>query len=319
MEITILEFKEQYLPELREQFHAAVGKSIIENRQSIIEKLEKQIETFIHFVGTYQKSVPVKMGEMQIALLYTSVCMGEPQICISAYGKKQILGEEILNIKYRADWLFTEWFSYQKAIEAKVHELCAENYIRKSAIKMMMNESISYLIYCLYAVTKYQFAEFDKKNGYTDLALTENFRLTVGGYRDWSRTLYQRRGEIDLFMREQGVPLTYSVFQGAVYNKKKFTHLELSHTRFYECEFIHCEFEDVNFRDAIFDNCRMYHCIFSEVDFYGATFKQSTLKKNHAKKIHWQYEADFKELEDIYKNVDFLECINDGTIFEENV
>ena len=39
MEITLAEFKEQYLPELREQFYSAVQKSIVENKQEITEMI----------------------------------------------------------------------------------------------------------------------------------------------------------------------------------------------------------------------------------------------------------------------------------------
>lgn len=315
MEITLEDFKEQYLPDLSGQFHTAVQRSIVENRKEITEKLEKQLEAFVHFVGTFQKSVPIKLGEIQIALLYSSVCMGEPQICISAYGPNKLMGEEILNIKFRCNWLFTEWEAYQESIETKIKEIHAENYIRKAAVKMMMNESITYLIYCLYAATKYQFMEFDKLDGYCDLMLTENFQLTVGGYRDWSRTLYQRRPQIDIFMRDKDISLTFCTFHGAVYNKKKFSHLDLSHARFYECEFVHCEFDDVMLQDSIFENCRVYHCTFDEIFLYGATFRQSTFKKNKMGQVHWHYETDYQHVEDLYKDTEFLECENDGTFF----
>lgn len=315
MDITITEFKEQYLPEICEQFHTAVQRSIVSNGQSIVQRLSKQMETFVRFVGTFQKTVPVEVGEMQIALLYSSVCMGEPQICISAYGKNKLLGDEILNIKYRCDWLFTEWDNYQNKIETKIVEMHAENNIRKSAVKMMMNESISFLIYCLYAVTKYQFMEFDKIGGSDELLLTEDFRLTVGGYRDWCRILYQRRREIDIFMREQNTPLKFCVFRGAVYNQKKFVHLDLSRTRFYECEFIHCEFEDVMLQDSIFENCRIYHCRFKETSFYGATFRQSTLKKICVEDVKWQYDVGSQQMDDLYKEVEFSECVSDDSIW----
>lgn len=320
MEITISEFKEQYLPKLREKFHTDVQRNIAEHRQEIAEKLEKQIEMFIHFVGTFQKSVPVELGEIQIALLYSSICMGNPQICISAYGQDKLLGEEILNIKYGCDWLFSEWDSYQESIEDTIKQIHAESYIRKSAVKMLMNESISYLTYCLYAVTKYQFAEFEQKGGYGELALTEDFQLTVGGYRDWCRTLYRRRPQVDIFMKEQDMPLTFCTFYGAVYHKKKFSNMDLSHARFYECEFVHCEFENVMLQDSIFENCRIYHCTFHETIFYGATFRKSILKKNQTEQISWDYETDYQHVEDLYKDVDFLECENDGTLFvKENV
>lgn len=314
MEITIAEFKEVYLPELYERFQTELQKSLVGNVQDIAVRLNRQAETFVNFVSKYQKSVPLKVGEVQISLLYSSISIGEPQICISAYGMNKVLGDEILNIKFRCDWLFTAWKKYQRDIELKVEELHAEGYIRKAAIKKIMNESVPFLIYCLYAVTKYQLMEFDKVGGFEELLLTDDFRLTVGGYRDWSRTVYQKREIVDIFLREENESLKFCVFNGVVYNKKRFADLDLTHARFYECEFVHCEFENVIFADSIFEKCRIYHCSFNNASFYGASFRECTLKRNSTQEVSWEYEVEEQVMEDIYKDVEFLKCVNDGSI-----
>lgn len=314
MEITIDKFKELYLPELYDRFRAEMQNSLIENAQDIDVRLRRQVETFVGFVGKYQRQVPIKVGEIQICLLYSSICLGEPQICISAYGKNKVFGQEILNIKYRCDWLFTAWETFRRDIELKVAELHAESYIRKAAISKMMNECVPFLIYCLYAVTKYKLMEFDKMDGFDELLLTDDFRLSVGGYRDWSRTLYRKRETTDIFLREENESLKFSVYRGMVYNKKKFINLDLTHVRFYECEFVHCEFENVMLIDSIFEKCRIYHCNFKGSNFLGASFRECTLKKNHTDESIWQYSIDEQMFGDLYKDVEFLECVNDGSI-----
>ena len=73
-------------------------------------------------------------------------------------------------------------------------------------------------------------------------------------------------------------------------------------------------------QDSIFENCRIYHCTFHKTIFYGATFRKSILKKNQTEQISWDYETDYQHVEDLYKDVEFLECENDGTLFvKENV
>lgn len=320
MEITLAEFKQQYFPELQEAYHAFLQKSMIENRDDIVKKLYKQAEGFIAFTNRFQKQVPIEIGEVQISLLQTSVHMGKPQLAFCAYDEAGILGREIYNIKYDAMWLFEGWETYRTAIRTKVSELHAENYIRESAVEQMMWESMNFTMYCLYAMTKYLFQEFFKIEGYRELDVTEKFRLSVGGYRDWSRTLYRERSEVDIFFKESREKLQYCRFQNAVYNHKKFEKMDLSHTYFTDCEFVHSDFRDVVWRDAIFENCRFYHCQFDNVNFCGSTFRDVTMKKDNFKNVIWEFEPDMEhpeQVEDIFKPVEWENCTKEYLTFEE--
>lgn len=320
MEITLAEFKEQYFPALREQYHASLQSSITMNRDEIVKKLYKQAEGFIAFTGRFQKQVPVEIGEVQISLLQSSVHLNKPQIAFCAYDEAGILGREIFNIKYDAKWLFEGWETYREAIRAKIRELHAESYIREAAIEQMMWESMNFTMYCLYIMTKYLFQEFFKIDGYQELELTDKFRLSVGGYRDWSRTLYRNRQEVDIFFKEAKETLQYCRFQNAVYNHKNFEKLDLSHTFFTDCEFVHSDFRDVVWRDAVFENCRFYHCQFEQVDFCGSTFRDVTMKKDSFKQVTWEFEPDMEHpesVEDIFKPVEWENCVKEHLTFEE--
>ncbi len=320
MEITIAEFKEQYFPLLQEQYHASLQRSITENRDQIITKLYQQAEGFLLFTNRFQKQIPIEIGEVQIALLQTSVHLHKPQIAFCAYDEAGILGREIFNIKYDAMWLFEGWEAYRESIREKVRELHAENYIREAAIQQMMWESMDFTIYCLYGITKYLFQEFFLMKGYDELLSTDHFRLSVGGYRDWSRTLYRKREKIDIFFKEEGEMLQYCRFENAVYNRKKFEKMDMSHTFFVDCEFVHSDFKEVIWRDAIFENCRFYHCKFEKVDFCGSTFRNVTMKKDTFKESVWEFQPDMEHpetIEDIYKPVEWEQCIKEELVFEE--
>lgn len=308
MEITIKEFKEQYFPELQEQFHAKVQKNIKDNGKEIIKRLYNELEGVITFSISFQKEIPIEIGEIQISLLRTSVVLNQPQIEFCVYNSDGILGEEIFNIKFDAQWLLGPWQEYYKVLQDKVEELHSQNYIRKAALQQMMQESLDFIIYCLYAITKYFFIEFFRMNRYEELILADNFRLSVGGYRDWSRTLYRKTPQIDIFFGNDNKNFRYGIFEEAVYNQKRFENLDLEKTYFYNCEFVHSQFSNAILRDVIFENCRFYHCEFNKTDFCGATFRNVTMKKCSLAETVWNYLPDPENIKDFYKNVDLEHC-----------
>lgn len=318
MGITIKEFKENYLPELRQQFHSNVAENIINNREAINGKIMKQIKAFIAFSGKFQKQVPLEFGEIQIALLHTSVYLGKPQICISAYDYKGIYGNEILNVKFDAEWLFYGWEDYRRDIKNKIEEIHACNVIRDEAIRQMMHESMTYMVTMLYAVTKYLLMEYDRIEGYDEMILTDVFRLSVGSYRDWSRVLFIKRNEEDIFFREKKIPLQFCVFNEAVYSRKEFAKVNLNHTRFINCEFIQCNFKDVELNDTIFENCRIYQCSFDNAAFLGTTMRRVTMKKDSFKNVVWHCIPSFENQADVYKNAELTECILEYITFEKS-
>lgn len=308
MEITIKEFKEQYLPELQEQFHTKIQKNIEKNGEAILNRLYKELEGVIAFSVSFQKEIPIEIGEIQIALLQTSVVLGKPQIAFCVYNAGGILGEEIYNLKFDAQWMFEPWQEYYETLEKKVLELHAENYVRKAALQQMMLESMDFIIYCLYMIMKYQFIEFFRMKKYEEMILADNFRLSVGGYRDWSRTLYRRGPACDIFFGSEK-NFRYAIFNEAVYNHKKFENMDLSKTYFYDCEFVHSHFPGTVLKDAIFENCRFYHCVFEKTDLCGTTFRNVTMKKCTFTETMWNYIPDMENIEDFYKNVDFRGCV----------
>lgn len=309
MEITIKEFKEQYFPELQDQFHAKIQKSIEDNGEEIIARLRSELEGVVAFSISFQKEIPIEIGEIQISLLRTSIALNRPQIAFCVYNGDGLLGEEIFNVKFDGQWLLGPWQEYYKTLQNKVEELHAQNYIRKAAVEQMMQESIDFIIYCLYATTKYYFIEFFRMNRYDELILSDNFRLSVGGYRDWSRSLYRRTPQIDIFFGNDNKKFRYAIFKESVYNQKKFEKLDLEKTYFYDCEFVHSQFPETILRDAIFENCRFYHCEFSKTDFCGATFRNVTVKKCSIADSVWNYIPDLDNVKDLYKNVDLENCV----------
>ena len=78
MEITIKDFKEKYLEELRDGYREVVQNNAMNNT-----RLVSQMKGLLKFLAAYQKKTGIKIGEIQISLLQTSVFLGEPQIAFT--------------------------------------------------------------------------------------------------------------------------------------------------------------------------------------------------------------------------------------------
>ena len=216
MRISIAEFEETYLPVMEEEFKQDTMDSVMEHHDSICKQLWKEMETTAKFAVKFQQQIPIPIGEIQISLLLTSLYLGKPQIGIAAYDMRGIYGNELFQIKYDASWLFTQWDKYRNKILQKIEELHVENYIHAEAVRQMMHKSIPFLTQSMCVLAKYPLREFEKLEAADELLVTDGFRLTIGGYRDWSRVLYAKRPQLDVFFHDSSESLYYCRFQEAV-------------------------------------------------------------------------------------------------------
>ena len=315
MEITIDEFKEQYLPELQNEFHQKTQEAITKNIDRIKKSAYEQMETFIKLVAIFQETIPLETGMIQVALLNTSLYLGKPQIAYTAYDENGLMGQELITMKRDVSWLFEEWDGYIKSLEKKVTDLHCELYIRAEAIRQLAWESFPFLQGCLYATTKYVFRNMRHFSKFDELYTTDEFAVRVGAYMDWGGLAFRKSdAEPDIFFDTSRKNFQFCQFQQAVYNRKSFQKLNLRSTSFTECEFVHCVFEQVDFSDAQFTKCRFYHCSFNDVKLYGITFDNSTIKKTSFTECHTTFDPqklEPSEVQDIYKPMEVLDCIID--------
>ncbi len=318
MEITQEEFMEKYLPGLRDTFVQKTQEHITRQLPEIQKKLKKNMEALLEILGRIQEEAPVAVGEIQIVLLHTSVAMGTPQVAYFVYGENGIFGREIMNIRYDASWLFVCWEEYQNALESKIKEINARNSIRYEAVQQMCRQGTEFLVQTLYVVCKYLFMEMDKLEHYGDELFTDDFRLTVGEYMDWRKTLYIRRPATDIFFNTDSTPLSYGRFHTAVYSHKTFAEMDLTAAVFAECEFVHCQFCDVTLNDARFAHCRMYYCTFEKVTFLGTAWEDCVLKNVTFTDTCWNFIPDIRHLDALYKPAELYGCELDQIQFEQS-
>ena len=318
MKITIDEFKKEYLEALQNVYHDRIVQNITADRDRTRTLFDNYMDTFLQIIQKFQEYYAMEIGEIQISLLSTSMALGTPQFAFTAYDANGMFGEEILTAKFNAGWYMDGWEEYHQAITEKCRECNALAYIHPEGMEQMMRESISFAVSCLAVVCKYLFAEFEQREGYEQIMWADGFRLTAGSYRDWSKLLYRKTPEADIFWSSRRKDFSFCHFQELVYNKKIFEKIDLSHAHFYGCEFVLCKFEETFLRDAVFDGCRFYHCSMDGVDLAGATIRNSTLKKCKLTHMNWDAEYDNPDkIKEFYKPFEMLEnvvefCTNDG-------
>lgn len=318
MEITQEEFMEKYLPGLRDAFVQKTQEHITRQLPEIQKKLKKNMDALLEILGRIQEEAPVAAGEIQIVLLHTSIAMGTPQVAYFVYGENGIFGREIMNIRYNASWLFVCWEEYQNALESKIKEINAQNSIRYEAVQQMRRQGTEFLVQTLYVVCKYLFMEMDKLEHYGDELFTDDFRLTVGEYMDWRKTLYIRRPATDIFFNTDSTPLSYGRFRTAVYSHKIFEDKDLTAAVFDACEFVHCQFRNVTLNDVRFVNCRMYYCTFERVTFLGTAWDGCMLKNLVFTDTCWNFTPDSCHLGDLYKPAELYGCTLEQIRFEQS-
>lgn len=315
-DITLKEFKKTYLPEIQKTFQRRTITSIQGQYVNIQRLLREQMTQFIAFCKKFQDNIPIEIGEIQVTLLYTSVMAGIPKLCYSAYDQMGVLGNEIFSMKLAADWLCTEWELYRTAIEKKITELHCQSYFGKEIVRWFMGDQLQFLSSNLYPVTKYLWNEPEDIELFSELKLSEEFRITVGSYRDEVDRVYQKRPATDIFMRDENAPLNYCKFENTIFKKKELAELDLAHAKFQKCQFIDCTFEHVRLNDTIWTDCRIQGCTFRRVTMFGITLKNVDMEKNIYDGVMINYPYDHCEPDDMvefYKGI----TVDHGTL-EDN-
>ncbi len=314
MEISIDEFKKEYFPPLKEEFHRKTMESIIKNGDSIRKRMREQMDLFIGLAITVQKEIPIEIGLVQVALLNTSLHLGKPQIAFTAYNEGGYFGQELLTVKRDAGWLFEAWEDYKNSIENEIAKLHAEAYIRSEGVRQLMWESFPFLQMCLFAATKYLYFNVDQFEKFEDLIKAPGFSIRVGSYMDWGKVVYRKEGEEDIFFDTRKKDFSFYRFQRVIYNQKVFKNMNLGSTKFSECEFVNCEFENVNLCDAWFEKCNIRNCTFENVKLLGLTLGQTTVKRTHFHDCITKVNIDApnpEDLENAYKPMEIVDCVFD--------
>lgn len=325
MKISLDDFREKYFSPIAIDYMEKLAMHFIESQTVIFARLKEQMQLFMRFIATVQEKKIWGIGEIQISILYSSVLLGTPEMCVSVYDEDGVLGKEIISAKYNMDWMFQEWDVFEKKVQKQISELSAEHSIPKAAVQKLMLECLNGVIKEFALLTKYHFREIDKWDGFENLNRSEKFIVTVGSYRDWANIVYEDAFVNDIVIEKERNDFSFINLSNVRIQNKRFTNKNFRMARFSKCVFANVEFEGDCFDDVLFSECMFRNCIFKKVTFYGAIFEKCDIYKNQCYQVYLELQEenfqkekrdDGRYITELYRPTEFKSCNGDGSIFE---
>jgi hypothetical protein len=305
---------EQFLSEdsnkIRDQFLINTSKYITENKQEMVEQFMKELDTFFKEAARIQQETGIISGSVQISFLRSSVYFEKPQVSFEAYDKYGVLGKKILEKYVSIPWLFRYWEDYKKEMAVCTGERHLERYVSPERVRVLMNESITILVYFLVGILKYPLSNCDDLTYYKGIVKEKEFSVSIGEYFDWQKTVFMEVPQVDIFFNTEKRSLQYQKYTQIVYKNKQFKHLDLSHTRFTDCHFVGCTFQDVVLNDCDFIGCRFQNIVVEECTLYGTAFEKCLIQKSDFNETQWWgNEFTAEPAADIYREGVFQACV----------
>lgn len=292
---------------------------VLDDKNKVAAKLKENISDFMEKVAMMQTFQLIPVGLITISFMRTGIWEEKPRIRIDAYDVNQEAGVNLASQYIDAGWFVKPWKAYREAMQKGVKELGLEQYVRTARIEQSMSKAIERFIKTMMVAWKYEFLDFDKIRGYEQMQKEEIFLLTAGEYLDAQKVMFATVPEIDLVARPEEKGSLQRIEKG-IYRDKEWKQVDWSRARFTDCEFSKCHFEQVDMRDVRFVNCLFRGDVFEKGILYGARFQGCTFRdvEMNEMKIKWEPFADGrKEESEIYREVEFIQCIRDDKELEQ--
>jgi len=303
------EFRDKYYINDRRVFLNRTLKNLEDRVEDIIPQVEQNLEALFSEVTRFQERLILKTGWIQISLLLSSVYLKKPQLFLGAYDENGVLGGCICSRTMDASWLFPYWEEFEETMTGHCRDMGAHPYIRKEQIRILMWETLDYLIKSLAVYLKYPLAFCDMLGGYRTMEKTDTFYVMAGAYMDWQRTLFKQEKEVDIFFNPEEKPLQFQKYHNKRFYRKAFKDMDLRHCRFTDCRFLQCSFENADLSDTVFDSCALEHITTRDVKMYGITIMNSGFRDVDFTGADLINTEEFPR--EIYKKAEFLNCESD--------
>lgn len=303
------EFEEKDYPKIKSKFLAQTTAYVTQHMEEIIKQATDELSGFMKNVAKVQKLFPVSIGYIQVSILHTSIYLRKPMIHMAAYVVGTPEEEEFACMDVPADWLFSQWDTFQKDMETAIKVRKAEAYINSEDIRLYQQEQLQFLGLLMLSIYKYIYCDAEKIEGYDEMERREEFLITAGFYQDMQMVLYWDKPEIDIFQRPEDVSLEYGTYKNKIYRNKKFQKLNLKHSKFIQCDFWNCEFAETELADTQFLQCRFYDTRIIDSTLYGCYMEECVWKKTDFIRTKWFYHPEIMgKMEDNYRNVWLYQC-----------
>lgn len=315
----LAEFEKTCYEPVTTEFIRKTAEYLLDNNEDITKQITDELQGFMEKIGKMQKLQPILAGQIAISVMRTGIWSDKPLLRFDCYDAGKEAGRNIAYQYMNADFLTTEWKNYRNALEQGVKQGGYERYIREAQIELYMSKAIERMIMLLIMQFKYYLADADCLKHFSEMLIEEGFLITIGEYLDWQKILFAMVPEIDIIANPDEQPLLFQKIEEKKYRGQALVNMDLTQARFKNCEFSKCTFDNLILNDVRFVNCLFRNVEMLSGTMYGATFIDCIFENVNMDGMEKERKLDITEpvrLDDIYRDVSFIECIMDGKRME---
>lgn len=267
-----------YTPALRnltETFAARLSGDMGQATQALLIPLERFLERLLEH--RERGSIPA-VGRVSLSFLRTSLRQDSPMLLAEAYENLPFLEKPIMEREMSGEWMLPGWDAFRQELDENIRLQSLGRYVRPPELRSYEAEALSILLRMLAMPMKYMLWGLEYREIWDRLSAMEGLTISYGEYMDWQFPLMELKGEVDLFLCEDGEDLTFRRFRGMHYEDKQFGMRELDDCVFRECTFQKADFTGTKLRNARFIQCVFEDCRFEGAELTGSSFLSSRLR-----------------------------------------
>lgn len=292
------------------QFRTKLGLLLAKEQSRLTGQIKERIRLMLRELAGLQMTEEMVAGCIEISILRVSFYLGRPQLCIEIYDADQSLGNCLMETKLEISFLYDWWMEYFGALQKQSAAFEWSRFLSDEVLYTLMQDSLDNLMPFAAFLLKYQMEDCHEWTELKELAKTDVFYISAGGYRDWQKLIFVQRKPFDLLLCDEDESMRFGRFEKLVYYQKQLEHLDLKASYFAECRFQYSHFEGCRLNDCFFEKCTFVNVDFIDVEMFGTVWKNCSFTDCKFGNVQWTADYDFtaEEIEDCYRPTAFCEC-----------
>lgn len=275
-----------YAPAL-ETLIEATGNIMSKDIEKVNEAFLDPLEAFLSIVLEHQeRGIIREVKWLSISFLRTSMYGKKPVLLLEAYQDLPFIEKPVMACEINAAWMFPCWETFRENLRDGIRKQMLGRYVREPELKSYESQAVSMLLKYLSIYVKFAMRDLENRRVWQRLGELRDFTISYGEYLDWQYPIMVLKEEVDLFLCDEKVDLTYRRFQGVHYEDKEFAGMVLDDCVFRDCTFRKVLFQSSKLRHVRFVNCCFEECQFEDVELMGSSVLSSRLKKIDFQKCH---------------------------------
>lgn len=275
-----------YIPALRslsETFTAGLIRDMERATEAFLSPLEAFLGLFLEH--RERGNIPAA-GRLCLSFLRTSMRQGKPVLLAEVYETLPFLEKPLMSCELSGEWMFPGWEVFREELDENTRQQSLGRYVRSPERRSYEAEAVSILLRQLAIAMKYMLRGLEYKSIWNRLSAVEGFTVSCGEYMDWQLPLLEIKGDVDLFLCDDGTDLAFRRFKGLHYENKQFGPRELDDCVFRDCVFQKTDFKGTKLRNVRFIQCVFEDCVLEGAELMGSSFLSGRLRRVSFKGCH---------------------------------